>query len=347
MAWDYTNDYSSTILAYLSGAGTITVVSAAGLPASGKYFILKVDSEYFLCTSYTGFVLTVTGGQAGSTPANHSLGVAITGCWIVSSVLDGIRADQSQIGTYASLPTSGMKKGDQYKCTDTRYKFIYDGSIWQPFYDGLNVTTPPAASTLASSMNAGSITLTDEYNGISVITNGTGSSNENWGFCGKAYPSSSFTFTVGIQVEFFVPTVWAYFGIGMTDGLTAGSSKGIILGGFLGATGGNIGFQLGASTYNNTGSYNGNYGGQIVISAPPATSGLFFLRFVDDLSSTRRMQFSHDMVHWDEFPGAQGGVSRTDFLTPAYLGIICGQSTNSLSASYPRYRFKIFHWAGF
>jgi len=93
MAWDYTNDYSSTISAYTSGAGSITVVSVTGLPASGKYFILKVDDEYFLCTSYTGFVLTVTGGQAGSTPANHSLGTAITGCWIVPQVLDGIKSD--------------------------------------------------------------------------------------------------------------------------------------------------------------------------------------------------------------------------------------------------------------
>ena len=93
MAWGYTNDYSSTILAYTSGAGSITVVSVTGLPASGRYFILKVDDEYFLCTSYTGLVLTVTGGQAGSTPANHSLGAAITGCWIVPSVLNGIKSD--------------------------------------------------------------------------------------------------------------------------------------------------------------------------------------------------------------------------------------------------------------
>jgi|ERR1035437_284505 hypothetical protein len=93
MVWDYTNDYSSTILAYTSGAGTITVVSVTGLPASGKYFILKVDNEYFLCTSYTSLVLTVAGGQAGSTPANHSLGAAITGCWIVPQVLDGIKSD--------------------------------------------------------------------------------------------------------------------------------------------------------------------------------------------------------------------------------------------------------------
>ena len=58
MAWDYTNDYSSTILVYISGAGTITVVSVTGLPASGKYFILKVDNEYFLCTSYTCLLYT-------------------------------------------------------------------------------------------------------------------------------------------------------------------------------------------------------------------------------------------------------------------------------------------------
>jgi hypothetical protein len=93
MAWGYTNDYSSTILAYTSGASSIIVVSVTGLPVSGMYFILKVDSEYFLCTSYTGLVLTVIGGQAWSTPANHSLGAAITGCWIVPQVLDGIKSD--------------------------------------------------------------------------------------------------------------------------------------------------------------------------------------------------------------------------------------------------------------
>src|ERR1035437_2333420 len=142
MAWDYTNDYSSTILAYLSGAGTITVVSVTDLPASGMYFILKVEDEYFLCTSYTGLVLTVTGGQAGSTPANHSLGAAITGCWIVPQVLDGIRSDANQIGAYVSKPSSGIKKGDRYKCTDSPYEYVYDGSVWQAFVFGYSVTEP-------------------------------------------------------------------------------------------------------------------------------------------------------------------------------------------------------------
>src|ERR1035437_8799903 len=146
MAWDYTNDYSSKILAYTSCAGSITVVSVTGLPASGRYFILKVDDEYFLCTSYTGLVLTVAGGQAGSTPANHSLGAAITGCWIVPSVLDGIRSDQSQIGTYANLPTGGMKTGDKYKCTDSCLELIYDGAAWKQFYRGIYCPTLPSFS---------------------------------------------------------------------------------------------------------------------------------------------------------------------------------------------------------
>ena len=150
MAWDYTNDYSSTILAYTSGAGAITVVSVTGLPASGKYFILKVDNEYFLCTSYTGLVLTVTGGQAGSTPANHSLGATITGCWIVPSVLDGIRADQSQVGIATSRPSSGMKKGDLYVTSDTGVLSIYNGSAWisQPFPSTFtDITITPSSTT--------------------------------------------------------------------------------------------------------------------------------------------------------------------------------------------------------
>ncbi len=196
MAWDYTNDYSSTILAYLSGAGTITVVSVTGLPASGRNFILKVDDEYFLCTSYTGLVLTVTGGQAGSTPANHSLGAVITGCWIVPSVLDGIRADQSQIGTYANLPTTGMKTGDQYKCTDFAEDYYYNGSAWISFIAGPQIVIPPTSSWTWDNQGSGTV----DASGVSLFLTlplQTGACNLYY----RSAPSTPYTITAGFMTE--------------------------------------------------------------------------------------------------------------------------------------------------
>ena len=169
MAWDYTNDYSSTISAYLSGAGTITVVSVTGLPASGKYFILKVDNEYFLCTSYTGFVLTVTGGQAGSTPSNHSLGAAITGCWIVPQVLDGIKSDA--IATVVVGPVSASD-GHLAVFDGATGKLVKDGGA--PSTGGGVIGTAVFSASGGSISNntvAGVITnVTRTSTGIYVVT---------------------------------------------------------------------------------------------------------------------------------------------------------------------------------
>lgn len=56
---------------------TINVASASPFPTSGQFRLL-IDSEYLLCTSVSGDVLTVTRGVEGSAAASHLSGATVT-----------------------------------------------------------------------------------------------------------------------------------------------------------------------------------------------------------------------------------------------------------------------------
>ena len=148
MSQQYTNLAVSTLAAnYTAGNSTIQVASSTGsrFPASGNFTLGFNDPPTFFlqCTGRSGDTLTVTtSGTEGTTATNVSSG-AIVQSVLSAAVLDGIRADINVVGPYASLPTSGMKSGDTYRCTDSVYTFVYTGSIWQAFVGEKAVTVPP------------------------------------------------------------------------------------------------------------------------------------------------------------------------------------------------------------
>src|ERR1019366_5382503 len=297
MAWDYTNDYSSTILAYLSGATSLTVVSVTGLPTSGRNFILKVDNEYFLCTSYTGFILTVTGGQAGSTPTNHSLGAAITGCWIVPSVLDGIRSDQSLIGTYANLPAAGMKSGDRYKCTDSKLELIYSGGVWNPFVFGSLVTLP--VDSAFAWVNQGSASTTSKGKFLFSTPNAAGS---NLRIRIKSLPSPPYTIEIGF-ISLPIPYQYAMQGLALRN-----SGNGKLL---------TVGPQQSGNNQNlNVYGWNSPTAGSGAVIQPGSLfPTMWWFKLYDD-ATTRHHYISNDGVDWVEFYS----VGNTNFVVPDSYG---------------------------
>jgi hypothetical protein len=271
--------------------------------------------QIFRCTyDGTRFLLVGAGGGASS-----------------PSILAGNQVSRPAAGTAGRL----YIPDDGYNISED------DGSAWN-FYAvrSSKCTAPPAASTLTTSINASLITLTDETDGMLVEYSGNGSGSENWGLKSKAYPGSSFEFVIGVEILLIAPFQWSYFGIGASDG-----TKGI----YWGTSLGNIsfgGFQFQSGKYNSTSSFNSNYGTANNMPGPPATSGKFYIKWKDDLASTRKFYLSLDGRHWYEPNGFHGGVGRTDFLTPTSIGILCGHSTTGSDNGSPRYAFKIFHWSG-
>ena len=142
----YTNIAISKLGAsYTAGDSTVTLNTGDGalFPASGNFTIGVNDPPTFflLCTARSGDVLTVnTSATEGTTAANGTVVAQV----VTAAVLDGIRSDMTVIGSYSSLPSSGMKAGDTYYTLDSPYTFVYTGSAWQAFAYGYPVTVPPS-----------------------------------------------------------------------------------------------------------------------------------------------------------------------------------------------------------
>ena len=311
----YTNDYSSTLAAgYTAGGTSLAVASAAGLPTSGLLFYLKVDDEYFLVTAWAGTTLTTVGARAGSSPSNHASGAAITGCWILPEVLDGIRADISAVGPLANLPTSGMKQGDRYKCSDSQYEFVYTGSLWQAFFSGFPVSLPPLASSL-SWVNQGAAVANNTLGGLYIQAPIGGGDNQR--MLVQSLPSPPWSVVAGISPPTFQEN-YIRCGLVLRD---SGSGREFI---FCFSPGGLAVYQ-----YNSFSSYAG-----CPLNCPALTQKLFFK--IRDDGANFVFSLSPDGVNWIQL----WSVGRTSWLgNPDQLGVFADSNNGEVAGSC-----FVFHW---
>lgn len=135
LAADYTAGDTSIDLATGTGAlfpstGNFTLAFATSL-------VDDTPSFFLLCTARSSDTLTVSAlGQEGTTAADRVTGVKVTQV-ISRDSLRGLLNDYCGVGTFALRPTGSGFIGQRYKCTDSPYEFIYDGSLWQPFLRGV------------------------------------------------------------------------------------------------------------------------------------------------------------------------------------------------------------------
>jgi len=125
--------------AYTAGQTTVTLATGDGAkcPATGEFYVSMTVNlatktfNIFKVTSRAGDVLTGTGGASGSTDANVANGSAAIGSVWCGSMLDGVRADLSQVGAAASLPsTTNQKTGNRYNANDTPEQWVLSGGVW-------------------------------------------------------------------------------------------------------------------------------------------------------------------------------------------------------------------------
>lgn len=167
----YFNFYSTTVAigGYTAGSGVLNVASTTGISLNAgdtcRLLVYNVISGVItpvvllvatVVNSGTQFAVTAEG-----TDANALAGASVINV-LSAGGMNQIRQDISGIGTYANLPsTTNQKEGAQYSCTDSPYKFIFDGTLWQPFWsDGYNVTQPVPANFAWQSQGSATITTT-------------------------------------------------------------------------------------------------------------------------------------------------------------------------------------------
>jgi len=94
-------------------------------------FRVLIDSEIlFVNSGATTTTWNIARGMENTVATSHGAGAAINAI-LTAGALDAVRFQISGAGTYANLPTSGMKLGDTYTCTDSPFDFYYNGTGWQ------------------------------------------------------------------------------------------------------------------------------------------------------------------------------------------------------------------------
>lgn len=71
------------------------------------------------------------------------------------------------IGAIASLPVSVPAAGNTYETTDGFYRFVSDGTVWQPFIGSINAVKPP---TLTAAGSGGGTSTLDTTHGGMILT---------------------------------------------------------------------------------------------------------------------------------------------------------------------------------
>ncbi len=211
MPEQYFNNFSTTIGVggYTSGAGVLNVIATAGITLNAGdtchllvYRVIAgaataiVNFTATAVNSSTQFAVTAEGSDANALAGDNVV------CILSIGGMDQIRKDLMQFGSYGSLPsTTGQKQGNQYSCTDSPYKFIYNGTIWQAYHGEYGAVVPPS-SVGTSWVNQGSATLT-QAGGVDYIAQAAGNSSaHNWAlrYIVIPAPSSPYTITAAIRV---------------------------------------------------------------------------------------------------------------------------------------------------
>jgi len=197
MVEQFANNATTTLNAGITAsATTLTVVSATLFPTSPQFRIL-VDNEVMLVTAVSGTTFTVSRGQENTTANSHLSGATVSQI-LTNGALQQFRADNIQVGTFASRPAPGIA-GRVYRPTDGNIQFTDTGSSWSPFGPIVPLVTPPIASNFTITQTGTNNSVSDDNGGLFVTaiqriagTDGAMIAQSNPGGQGAAY-----TLTVG------------------------------------------------------------------------------------------------------------------------------------------------------
>ena len=314
---NYINNYTVLVGANINNSSTSLTVSAAASIASG--FRILVGSELMLVTAGgTTTTWTVTRGIESTAAVSHNTNDSIY-IVLTSTALDNIRTQISGIGTYANLPASGMKSGDQWKDTDGPYNHIYDGSNWQAFYSGYNVTIPPSSSW--TWVNQGTSTATTVGGALSMQWQTLGAVDNTRGYVQNLPGGGTYTMIAGFE------NYTGSAGIMLYDGTKATTYY---------VTNANYATddRLFGFNWTNSTTFSSRVFSDIIVGAPAK----LFLK-VRDNATTEKFYISSDATNWVEVSSRSSGT----FLTATKAGITGGDLANTNGV--PFVGFLCFHFS--
>jgi hypothetical protein len=163
-------------------------------------------------------------------------------------------------------------------------------------------------------VNQGSAAISD-HKGAVFLQSGPATSGENLRCQVKAYPGASFTVEMAFMYNTWANSGNAHCGLCIRD---SGSGKIVAFG----AGGSATALDAVGCNYSSATAY-----ASAVTGWPSSRhcydSSLIFLKYADNLSTTRTVSFSHDGINWTQMLS----ISRTDYLTPNQIGIFVNSAS--------------------
>lgn len=161
-------DTTVAVGGYTAGSGVLNVASTGSpFPSTATFSVVVSDQN----DDSIKALLKVTGVNSGTQWAvasegtdNNAVASDVVTLVLTKRAIEGIIADANQMGVYASLPsTTGQRTGNRYKQTDGPYEWIFNGSIWVPFYKGDKVTLPLSSGWTIDNAGASTLSFTNGY----------------------------------------------------------------------------------------------------------------------------------------------------------------------------------------
>jgi len=318
MAELFKNLASTTLNGDIDDTTTSVVVNSA-MGFTGGNFRILIDSEIMKVTGVSGTTLTVTRHQEGTSAAAHANGTDVKHILTVGALDARDQNDLAAYDTYANRPAAGTP-GRIFLPTDGLFIERDNGSIWEKF-GPIWPMTPPVAADFGTWVNQGSATIVDNKGAI-FLDSGPATSGENLRCRVKTYPVVSFTVEMA-----FLPNIWGYSNYYAACGLCIRDSGGGKIVTF-GAGGTSSSLETRGDNYSSATAWS------TAITGWPSNkhcfdSPLIFLKYTDNLTTTRTISFSHDGINWTQMLS----IARTDYLTPNQIGIfvngIAGYSSSN------------------
>jgi len=192
-----------------SSQTTITVLSAAGFPATGTFRII-VDSEIIRVDSISGNVFTVTRGADLSTPASHSSGAGVnyvfTGGSIAQYAVDTLDRDTWANGVSAADGRLLLPTDSPIIRMDTNGSLVGMGDLYKQVLPILANFTWANQGTATADDSKGAVLLWD-------------TTTQQWRHLRKAMPTPPFTIKVRLIAHTY-PTNYNKVAIGFYESAT-------------------------------------------------------------------------------------------------------------------------------
>jgi hypothetical protein len=309
-----------------TGTGTVTLAGAAlgyqSFAAVGTgnqcYYVIEdptngpweVGVGTYTASGTTLARNTVLSSSNANALVNFAAGTKNVFLTVPASVLPSMDA-----GPRASLPSTARPAGSRYRCNDSPYEFVSNGSSWDAYAFGYKVVEPVLASF--TQVNCGLSTFSTAHGGI-LQTVPAQANAENTQILAVAVPPTG---------PYYADCAFTYLGFysngGVGVGFNGGTSPANPFTYVQFGWQSNAGFITLAKGYPSATGTPGA-GGQIAVT----TAGpLIWLRCYDDRSATRSYYISVDGYNWY----AVYSEARTLTFTPAYVSLVaCPFNTTSL-----------------